>query len=110
MILDWECVHWGDPAFDTGFLLNHLLLKAFHRPQDAPLLRRAAIAYLDAVTLVPFTDTLVHLPLLLICRVDGKSPVEYITSETVRSRIRAYARSLLAEPPRDVAELFERLS
>ena len=110
MILDWECVHWGDPAFDTGFLLNHLLLKAFHRPQDAPLLRRAAIAYLDAVTLVPFTDTLVHLPLLLICRVDGKSPVEYITSETVRSRIRASARSLLAEPPRDVAELFERLS
>ena len=115
MILDWECVHWGDPAFDTGFLLNHLLLKAFHRPQDAPLLERAAEAYLSAVAQVPFTDTLVHLPLLLICRVDGKSPVEYITSETVRSQIRRYARSLLAEPPRHVgkggvAELFERLS
>ena len=110
MILDWECVHWGDPAFDTGFLLNHLLLKAFHRPPDAPLLERAATAYLDAVTQVPFAGTMVHLPLLLICRVDGKSPVEYMASETVRARVRAYARSLLAEPPASVAELFERLS
>ncbi len=110
MILDWECVHWGDPAFDTGFLLNHLLLKAFHRPQDRALLVRAAAAYSDAVAEVPFAATMVHLPLLLICRVDGKSPVEYITSEVTRTAIRRYARSLLAEPPRDVAELFERLS
>ncbi len=110
MILDWECVHWGDPAFDTGFLLNHLLLKAIHRPQDAPLLARAAMAYLDAVEAVPFADTMVHLPLLLLCRVDGKSPVEYITCETVRAAIRAYARGLLKAPPRSAKELFERLA
>lgn len=110
MVLDWECVHWGDPAFDTGFLLNHLLLKSFHRPADRPLLARAAAAYHDAVGVVPFADTLVHLPLLLLCRVDGKSPVEYITRDEVRAAIRSFARSLLAEPPRSVPELFERLT
>ncbi len=109
MILDWECVHWGDPAFDTGFLLNHLLLKCFHRPQDRALLERAAVAYLDAVSQVPFAHTMVHLPLLLLCRVDGKSPVEYIKSEAIRESIRRYARALLAEPPRSANELFERL-
>jgi len=110
MVLDWECVHWGDPAFDTGFLLNHLLLKSFHRPQDRPLLSLAAVAYYDAVGVVPLVDTMVHLPLLLLCRIDGKSPVEYITDEVTKSKIRAYARTLLAEPPRTVADLFERLS
>jgi 5-methylthioribose kinase len=109
MILDWECVHWGDPAFDTGFLLNHLLLKAFHRPADRPLLVRAAAAYLEAVPQVAFADTMVHLPLLLLCRVDGKSPVEYITSAETRERIRRYGRSLLATTPQSVEELFERL-
>lgn len=109
MVLDWECVHWGDPAFDTGFILNHLLLKSFHRPQDRPLLARAAGAYLEAVSAVPFADTMVHLPLLLLCRVDGKSPVEYISRDEVREAIRRYARSLLAEPAGTVDELFERL-
>ena len=109
MILDWECVHWGDPAFDTGFLLNHLLLKAFHRPQDRPLLSRAAAAYLGAVTQVPFADTMVHLPLLLLCRIDGKSPVEYLEGEGVREEVRQYARGLLAAPAESVEELFERL-
>jgi aminoglycoside phosphotransferase (APT) family kinase protein len=109
MILDWECVHWGDPAFDTGFLLNHLLLKAFRRPEDRPLLSRAAAAYCDAVAAVPFADTMVHLPLLLLCRVDGKSPVEYVTLDEDRERIRRYGRSLLREPATSVEELFDRL-
>ena len=34
-LIDFEVVHWGDPAFDAGFLLNHLFLKAFHQPQFA---------------------------------------------------------------------------
>ncbi|MBY0504964.1 MAG: aminoglycoside phosphotransferase family protein [Bryobacteraceae bacterium] len=110
MVLDWECVHWGDPAFDTGFILNHLLLKGFHRPQDRPLLARAAEAYYQAAGAVPFEATMIHLPLLLLCRVDGKSPVEYLTREETREAVRAFARSLLAEPPGSVSALFARLS
>ena len=73
------------------------------------MLERAAGAYLDAVAPVPFAETMVHLPLLLLCRVDGKSPVEYITDEGVRAGIRRLARGLLAERPGDLKELSERL-
>src|SRR5438874_1502132 len=31
MALDFEVVHWGNPDFDTAFLLTHLTLKAAHR-------------------------------------------------------------------------------
>ena len=31
--IDWEVIHYGDPSFDVGFLLNHLLLKSIARPQ-----------------------------------------------------------------------------
>jgi aminoglycoside phosphotransferase (APT) family kinase protein len=31
-LLDHEVIHWGDPAFDVGFSLTHLLSKAHHRP------------------------------------------------------------------------------
>jgi aminoglycoside phosphotransferase (APT) family kinase protein len=35
IVIDWECVHYGNPAFDAAFLLNHLLLKSFHMPGRA---------------------------------------------------------------------------
>jgi hypothetical protein len=50
-----------------------------------------------------------QLPLLLLARVDGKSPAEYIRDPAVKQRIRSFARSLLERPPGDVVQLFERL-
>lgn len=39
IVLDAEVAWYGDPAFDTAFLLNHLHLKALmHRGQPGPLL------------------------------------------------------------------------
>lgn len=108
--LDWECVHFGDPGFDTGFLLNHLLLKSFHQPAHYAPLRECALAYHHEVAaLVPWADTIVHLPLLMLARMDGKSPVEYITDPGLKNRIRAFAIRLLNEPPADLSSLYEYL-
>ena len=39
MMVDFETGHYGDPAFDLGFFLSHLVLKAFyHAPNSEPLL------------------------------------------------------------------------
>jgi hypothetical protein len=38
------------------------------------------------------------LPGLFLARVDGKSPVEYITTEQDRDRVRRVARALLSQP------------
>ena len=31
-VIDFEVAHYGNPVFDVAFMLNHLFLKAIHRP------------------------------------------------------------------------------
>jgi hypothetical protein len=45
------------------------------------------------------------LPGLLLARIDGKSPVEYVTEEAQKARVRAVARALLVSPPTTLAEV-----
>jgi hypothetical protein len=51
------------------------------------------------------------LPALFLARVDGKSPVEYLTRESERAAVRRAAAPLIADPPRrlkDVADAWAR--
>ena len=106
VILDAECAWYGDPAFDLAFVLNHLLLKSVWQPPFAPRYRAAfaalADAYLPHVAWEPSAEldarAAALLPALLLARIDGKSPVEYITDEVDRDRVRAFARARLAAP------------
>jgi aminoglycoside phosphotransferase (APT) family kinase protein len=106
VLLDAECAWYGDPAFDLAFCLNHLLLKCMWRPQwsDRYLACFAAMveSYLAAVNWEPWRDVERRaarlLPGLLLGRIDGKSPVEYIVSEIDRNRVRDVARPLLLAP------------
>jgi hypothetical protein len=45
------------------------------------------------------------LPGLLLARVDGKSPVEYIVTKAQRDRVRGVALPLLAAPAERLAEV-----
>ena len=99
VFLDAECAWYGDPAFDLAFCLNHLLLKCLWIPRakEAFLACFDALAgsYLDSVSFEEIelrTSSL--LPALLLARVDGKSPVEYLTEEGKR-HVRAVAPGLL---------------
>src|ERR1700678_4839621 len=42
ILLDYEVVHVGDPAFDLGFALTHFLSKAHHMPKERARLASAA--------------------------------------------------------------------
>ncbi|MFK7967301.1 MAG: phosphotransferase family protein [Burkholderiaceae bacterium] len=107
VILDAECACMGDPAFDLAFCLNHLLLKSIWNPSAAPefdaCFEAMSSAYLNGVNwessqaLEQRAATL--LAGLFLARVDGKSPVEYITSESERNRVRRCATRLLQQPP-----------
>jgi aminoglycoside phosphotransferase (APT) family kinase protein len=103
VLLDCEVAWYGDPAFDLAFMLNHFLLKALlHTPRAAGLramVERFWSAY-QAVRPVPALDARVSrlLLMLLLARVDGKSPVEYLEprhQDFVRSHVR---HELLALP------------
>jgi len=104
-LIDFEVVHWGDPAFDAGFLLNHLFLKAFHQPQFAGPYFLAAREFwgelVRGTASVPLADfenmTVRHLGALMLARIDGKSPVEYIRDEPTKEHARRFAKWLMLE-------------
>ena len=107
VFLDAECASIGDPAFDLAFCLNHFLLKCLWTPSAAngflDSFRALTSSYLNEVTWEAQDQLEARaaslLPGLFLARIDGKSPVEYVTEETTRNKVRDYARPLLLDPP-----------
>jgi aminoglycoside phosphotransferase (APT) family kinase protein len=118
VFLDAECAWYGDPAFDLAFVLNHLLLKGVwrrdRRSDYLAMFASLCAAYRSRVNWEPWTAvearTAALLPGLLLARVDGKSPVEYITDERDRNAIRAFARANLLRPVSSLTALAQAWS
>ena len=104
-VIDWEVVHRGDPAFDLAFLLNHLALKAIHRPAARVGYEACSQAFLDAYGAVDDPRYVFGLVgCLMLARVDGKSPAEYLTGRE-RELARSHGIALLSDPPSSVRDL-----
>jgi 5-methylthioribose kinase len=109
-VLDFEVAHCGDPVFDLAFMLNHLLLKAIHRPGSLAGYRSCAEAFLSAYGREAHPEYLLgHTGALMVARVDGKSPAEYLT-EPERLAARALGSRLLLDPPASVGGAWDRLA
>lgn len=112
VMLDAECATMGDGGFDLAFCLNHLALKSLHLPQNRVALLGEIIAFWaayrphihweDPAALEARVAALV--PALMLARVDGKSPVEYLGG-LHRQLVRHLARPLIAAPPATLAAL-----
>lgn len=117
VLLDAECAWYGDPAFDAAFCLNHLLLKSVHLPQAAGALFAEAAGFADAwianfpADLVAGLEarTAALLPCLMLARVDGKSPVEYLTPERQQA-VRDIAMPLIAAPAPTIGGVIEAVA
>jgi aminoglycoside phosphotransferase (APT) family kinase protein len=116
MFLDAECAWYGDPAFDLAFCLNHLLLKCLWVPASRGRFLECfdalASSYLGSVPFEKIEErTASLLPALLLARVDGKSPVEYLTDQD-KKLVRSVARELLpgASRLREVRDAWQRSS
>jgi 5-methylthioribose kinase len=98
-ILDFEVAHWGDPAFDTAFMCNHLYIKSIHNHADHAAYADAATRFWDAYDAAVAWDieaeTVRELAVLMLARVDGKSPVEYVEREAVADALRRVAKATL---------------
>ncbi|MGD9941941.1 MAG: phosphotransferase family protein [Burkholderiaceae bacterium] len=113
ILVDAECATYGDPAFDVAFCLNHLLLKCVWRPQTKAAYLACYEAFSDVyfagvqweprATIEQRASTL--LPALLLARVDGKSPVEYLVDEARRELVRRFAIEGLDRPGDSIAAL-----
>jgi tRNA A-37 threonylcarbamoyl transferase component Bud32 len=115
VLLDAECASYGDPAFDLAFVSSHLLLKTIWRPPYAA-------AYLEALTtlLQAYRQEVAWEPVaalerraaaltaaLLLARVDGKSPVEYLTKAWDKDTVRRLGRPLVRAPAPTMTAMVE---
>jgi aminoglycoside phosphotransferase (APT) family kinase protein len=100
-VLDFEVAHWGDPAFDVAFMCNHLFIKSVYNSdrRDEYLTTAESVWEVYAANADvggAFETTVVtELGVLMLARVDGKSPVEYVRSERTRDQLRALAKRIL---------------
>jgi fructosamine-3-kinase len=112
VILDAECAWYGDPAFDIAFCLNHLLLKCLWKPdytggylQCFDALEAGYRSAYDGDDSGIESRAATLLPGLLLGRVDGRSPVEYLTAESDKNLIRKSASKLLKAPVSRLADI-----
>lgn len=113
VLLDAECAWYGDPAFDLAFCAAHLLLKTVWKPAHTAgyLASYAALsgAYLAGVTWEPAAGVESRAAgltaAILLARVDGKSPADYLKTTEDREFVRAAARGLISDTPATMAGL-----
>ena len=132
-LVDFETGHFGDPAFDLGFFLSHLLLKAVlhadvcenflilarefwnsysqgmglrHKEQKGSLLRPG---------MSPFSEielqqrTINHLAGCMLARIDGTGTIDYLPRQTQQEFVRSFCREVFLNPPSCLEEVFKRL-
>ncbi len=114
VLLDCEVAWYGDPVFDVAFFLNHLFLKSLHHAPRSSGANKMMAAFWrayarerSAAEALTIEKRLVPLLLmLLLARVDGKSPVEYLAAPR-QEFIRTFVGKHLPSPPKNLAALRE---
>ena len=121
MLIDCEVGHYGDPAFDLGFFLTHLFLKAirarnlysnyldlaklFWSSYSGDMISRLSTSELDELE----CRTVWNLAGCMCARVDGKSPVDYLTAAE-RDAVRELSRRWLVVPPTSIEEALAQVA
>jgi hypothetical protein len=115
VLLDHEVIHFGDPGFDLGFSLAHLLSKGHHLRERREEFAEAAKVYWHEYRAglgeVPWGGELEgvaarHTLGCLLARVAGRSVLEYL-SGAERERQRAVVVELMGDVPSSVEGLVD---
>jgi aminoglycoside phosphotransferase (APT) family kinase protein len=113
ILLDHEVIHWGDPAFDVGFSMTHLLSKAHHLKEQRNAFAQAARFYWEhyfaQLGNVEWKEQLEeravrHTLACLLARVAGRSPLEYLDA-TQRDVQKNVVIQIMERPPRKMPDL-----
>jgi hypothetical protein len=115
VLLDHEVIHFGEPAFDVGFAMTHLLSKGHHLADHRGAFVNAAHGfwetYREGIEPVPWLARIdercvSHTLSCLLARVVGRSPLEYL-DEVEKHRQRELAVRLMQSPPASMPRLID---
>ena len=113
ILLDHEVIHFGDPAFDVGFLLAHLLSKAHHLSERRGELIAGSLLFVEhyRAVLGPVEGNeqaeqrvIRHTLACLLARVAGRSTLEYLDTEEL-ARQRDLVLDLMGSRLPEISEL-----
>ena len=115
--IDAETCNFGDPVFDVVYFGNHLLLKSIHIPDKKNKFIKSYenffSTYLKSIKFSQrknFIDRCIAMvPIMLLARIDGKSPVEYITKKNIKNKIRLLSFNLINDPPESLEYLIKMI-
>jgi len=113
--LDAECSNFGDPVFDLVFFSNHLLLKSIYiKDKSSEFLRCYSLFYKEYFKNLSnnkynsYLKRIIRMtPIMLLARIDGKSPVEYINNKTTKNIIRNKSFKLLNSKIHNLNDIME---
>jgi 5-methylthioribose kinase len=120
-LIDFEVGHFGDPAFDLGFFLTHLALKAIHagqrRDDYLAVIDDFWKAYQGALIAVVTREELadlsrrsaLHWAACMLARVDGKSPVDYLAPDH-KQFVRSFVVDFLRRLSQSISDLLMELT
>ncbi len=118
-VLDYEVAHCGHPAFDLAFFSNHFILKSvkFNRYGTAYLamlnyMAELYFAQMKFMDKAKFEDSYIRiLAMLMLARIDGKSPVEYLVGDKMRQQfVRDLSFRMIRENIHTFAQVYQMLS
>jgi 5-methylthioribose kinase len=112
IVLDFEVAHTGNPVFDLGFFLAHLLCKYefFPEQKEKLALSHAANTFINvyeqsfghaSAASLPW-----HVAAIALARVDGQSPVNYLDSASQERLRRRTLTILRSESTPTITEIF----
>ena len=133
-LIDFEVAHYGNPVFDLAFMLNHLLLKAIananqkkdffdaikqfligytsssnvpadHAVKNDNLQIAAALRGQVSDRPILERDVIKQIGCLMLARIDGKSPVEYINNDHRKNFVRRLSKRLLLENLESIVQM-----
>ena len=118
VLLDHEVVHFGDPAFDVGFSLTHLLNKALHvtcaRQEFLKAAHLYVRTYLECLDGLEWRSALEpravrHTLGCMLARVSGRSPLEYLTPAEQQTELK-WVLQWISGPPDRLSDLIGAFS
>ena len=114
IILDAETACWGNPIFDLAFLNNHIILKSILNKDIFKSYLNLSKSFLETyLSHFPIINTKNYLKkfiilqaLLILARVDGKSPVEYFNNKN-KILARNLAKRIISKKIYNLNNLFQ---
>ena len=115
LYLDAECCNYGDPVFDLVFFSNHLLIKSMYfESKKKEFLEAFKIFYnhylknFNKKNKINYLKRIIDMiPIMLLARVDGKSPVEYIKSKKLKNSIREKSFKMIKNKLLDLDDIIK---